>query len=296
MSSLTVQSAVLGALGLGLIGCIATRSEDHQGATHFITSVASNPSDFAPTALPHAGGSVAISMMPVAGSNSGFVPPPPPPTSMVGGAVPTTSAPGAPTVPVAQGRAGAGAAIGGGAAGAPAAPGLPTSLAGSMSVAMAGSAAPPSVGMLTVDFKTVTQGGLYSPANVGAVWIETGSGMFVKTLEKWGSIRAGNLTRWNTASGGWGSIFGGGNTADQMDAVSKATQRGYGAHHEMWAMKDAMGKVVADGKYNLVIELCEDEFRPGASADVAFEKGPEPQKVMAPDKAPYTGLTLSYQP
>jgi hypothetical protein len=169
-------------------------------------------------------------------------------------------------------------------------------MAGSTAMAMAGAAAPQGIGTLTVDFKTVSQGGLYSPANVGAVWIETSSGMFVKTLEKWGSIRAGNLTRWTQASGGWGSIFGGGNTADKMDAISKATLRGYGAHHEMWSMKDAMGKVVPDGKYNLVIEACEDEFQPGASATVEFIKGPEPQNVMAPDKAPYTGLTLSYQP
>jgi hypothetical protein len=53
------------------------------------------------------------------------------------------------------------------------------------------------VGVLTLDFTTVNQRGRYAPQNVGAVWIETDAGMFVKTLERWGQIRANHLTRWN---------------------------------------------------------------------------------------------------
>jgi len=150
--------------------------------------------------------------------------------------------------------------------------------------------------MLTVDFKTVTSGGTYAPRNVGAVWIETGAGMFVKTLERWAGVRANHLSAWNAASGGWGSLFGGGNAADMMDAVSRATLRSHEMHHVTWNMKDAMGKVVPDGMYNLAIECTEDNFRAGPNGKVAFMKASSPQMVMAPDKAPFSGFVLKYQP
>ena len=161
----------------------------------------------------------------------------------------------------------------------------------------AGAPAPSAAaGTLTVDFKTVTQRGTYAPRNVGAVWIETGAGMFVKTLERWAGIRANHLTRWNSASGGWGSIFGGGNTADMMDAVSRATLRSHEMHHVMWNMKDSTGKLIADGMYNVVIECTESSFGSGPNASVPFMKGPTPQMNTAPDKAPYSGFSLKYQP
>jgi hypothetical protein len=168
--------------------------------------------------------------------------------------------------------------------------------AGGAAVAGAPAAPGGSTGTLTIDFKSVNQGGRYAPRNVGAVWIETSSGMFVKTLERWAGIRANHLTRWAMASGGWGSIFGGGNTADQMDAVSRATLRAHEAHRLTWDLQDAGGKLVPDGSYNVVIEVTEDNFVAGAFAAVAFQKGPAPQMVMAPDKAPYSGLVIRYQP
>jgi hypothetical protein len=67
-------------------------------------------------------------------------------------------------------------------------------------------------------------------------------------------------------------------------------------HHVTWDMQDGTGKVVADGMYNLVIECTEDNFRAGPNAKIPFMKGPEPQMVKPADKAPYTGLMLSYQP
>jgi hypothetical protein len=161
----------------------------------------------------------------------------------------------------------------------------------------AGAAAPTtSAGMLTIDFKSVTSNGQYAPRNVGAVWIETSGGKFVKTVEKWGNVRANHLTAWNAASGGWGSLFGGGNAADMMDAVSRATLRSHEMHHDMWNMKDTTGKVVPDGMYNVVIEVTEDNRRAGPVGRVAFVKGPAPQMVNAPDGGPFSGFVLSYQP
>ncbi|HKU43148.1 MAG TPA: DUF2271 domain-containing protein, partial [Polyangiales bacterium] len=171
-------------------------------------------------------------------------------------------------------------------------------LAGMPAVAPTAGAAAPSggPGKLSVAFKSVSLGGRYAPRNVGAVWIETSSGMFVKTLERWAGIRGVHLTRWTMASGGWGSLFGGGNTADMMDAVSRATLRNHEMHQVMWDMQDASGKTVPDGKYNVMIEVADDNFAASASGSTAFEKGPAPQTVMAPDKSPYAGLVVTYQP
>jgi hypothetical protein len=284
-------------LCLTLPACVAVRHDDPQGSAHFSASITPGSADYSPlTAAAGAGA-------PPKAQSGSFAPPPPPPNAGAGSAVSTLpTVPTGPTAPAGPvtGSAGAAAAVGGsGATGVMhAAAGAGAGMAGTGAAATAGAGATTGdhAGTLTIDFKTVTQGGQYAPQNVGAVWIETASGMFVKTVERWGSIRASHLTRWTMASGGWGSIFGGGNSADQMDAVSKATLRSHGAHHDTWDMKDTTGKVVADGKYQVVIEVTEDNFRAGASAEVPFDKGAMPVMINAPDMAPWAGLTLSYQP
>ena len=161
---------------------------------------------------------------------------------------------------------------------------------------MESSAAPVSAGTLTIAFTSVNQGGRYAPRNVGAVWIETSAGMFVKTIERWAGIRANHLTRWAQASGGWGGFFGGGNTADRMDAISRATLARHEKHMLTWDMKDLQGQIVADGKYKVGIEVTEDNFTPGANTLVEFDKGAAAQTVMPPDREPYSGLIITYQP
>ena len=151
-------------------------------------------------------------------------------------------------------------------------------------------------GQLTVTFTSVSQGGRYSPRNVGAVWIETGSGTFVKTFERWAGVRATHLSVWAGASGGWGSFFGGGNTEDKADAVSRATLSRHEAHMVTWDMHDLKGQVVPDGKYKIGVEVADDNFATAGSGYVEFEKSPSGTMVMAPDQTPFTGLVIKYQP
>lgn len=283
-----------GALALSLVSCVDARPEDPLGQTQFVSSNVPSSADYTAAAATGGGGRPSappVGASPVAGTGN-VVPPPvgatPPP--------PAAAAAGSGAMP----RAGAAAAPSGsmGAAGARPGSAGSTALAGMGGASVAAGAAAPATGqgMLTVDFKSVTSNGQYAPRNVGAVWIETSSGMFVKTLEKWGNVRANRLTAWNAASGGWGSFFGGGNTADMMDAVSRATLRSHEMHHDTWSMKDATGKVVPDGMYNIVIEVAEDERRAAPVGRAAFVKGPAPQMVNAPDMPPFSGLVLSYQP
>jgi hypothetical protein len=152
---------------------------------------------------------------------------------------------------------------------------------------------------VTIEFTTATYGGRYAPANYGAVWFETPSGMFIKTAKRWaGTIHAGDLATWTAASGGWGSIFGGGNMADMMDAMSSATLRTHQSHVVMWNLKDVNKQLLPDGEYVAVVEMTEDRAadRKGPVARIRFTKGPNPQMVEAPAVETITGIVLRYMP
>jgi hypothetical protein len=150
-------------------------------------------------------------------------------------------------------------------------------------------------GALMIAFTTATNG-RYAPHNAGAAWIETSSGVFVKTLERWAGVEARALTRWTMASGGWGNLFAmNPNPGDMMDAISRATLRMHETHELTWNLKDAHGAVVLDGPYQIVIEVV-DSNDGSVSSVVPFQKGRDPVTFMPRDMPPYTGFTLVYQP
>jgi len=151
-------------------------------------------------------------------------------------------------------------------------------------------------GTLTIDFSTVSNGGRYSPRNVGAVWVVSPSGTFVKTLERWAAARARYLAKWGSVAPPWSAFFGIGAPPDELDAVSRATLGSHKAHHLTWDLQDPAGMVVPDGMYTVWFELADDDNKPSAKASATFEKGPAPSSVSPPDMAPYTGLKMMYQP
>jgi hypothetical protein len=138
-------------------------------------------------------------------------------------------------------------------------------------------------------------GGRYSPRNVGAIWIEDGSGKFVKTIERWAAIRSGDLRRWSSASGGWGFSFFGAPSAspDAVDAVTAATLTTHKAHNPTWTMKDGSGAVVADGSYKVVLEVADGS---NAVTELMFTKGPMAQTVTAPAGRGFASFTATYTP
>jgi len=163
----------------------------------------------------------------------------------------------------------------------------------------AGSAAEPeptgAPGSLMVSVMSAAVGGRYAPRNVGAIWIETGSGEFVKTIERWAGIRANDLRAWNQASGGWGfSFFGPPSSPDAVDAVTAATLRGHQMHSPTWAFKGADGMVVPDGAYKVVMEVADGS---AARSEVMFTKGPMPQTVMGSSGGRgYASFAVTYSP
>lgn len=152
-----------------------------------------------------------------------------------------------------------------------------------MDMGTGGSGAMPATLMLTFDVTTVNQRGRYAPRNVGAIWIETQSNAFVKTLQVWARTRGRYLTRFNSEAGG-----------SRVDAVTSATLGQYGAHHVTWDFTDANGAVVPADDYKLLIEVTDHDGM-GQSAEVPFTFSNEPMTLMASDQQYYTGMQIVVQ-
>jgi hypothetical protein len=140
----------------------------------------------------------------------------------------------------------------------------------------------------TFNATTVTAHGQYSPKNVGALWIEDGSGKFVKSLEVWGSQRLSNLTAWVNNSGN-----------NKVDAVTSATHSNHGPHSDHWDCSDVNHASVPNGAYQGCVSFAEDDsfFGFGAAAHVActpFNKG-APGTVTPPNQANFTNMSLTMQ-
>ena len=133
---------------------------------------------------------------------------------------------------------------------------------------------------LTFDVLTHSQGDRYAPHNVGAIWIETSSGTFVKTLETWYWVRGRHLTKFMSEAGG-----------SQVDAVTGATLPSHTMHRTTWDLTDVNGQVVPDGAYQVLIEVA-DSNSGGQWTSVPFTKGVA-GRVTPPDQAFYTAMTLT---
>jgi hypothetical protein len=288
-----MRTTLLGAAVLALVACASNEpNDDYLGGVTGTAAVGGGPvagaSGQAGGAAPPVGAAPmagAGSMLGGSGGSGGNLAP--------GGA----GGQGGATAPAAgsggggEGASGAGAGGMGGNAG--------QAGAGSGGAPMGGTTGGSTAGTVTVQFTTITYGGEYAPANYGAVWIEDASGKFIKTAKRWaGTTHASDLATWTMVSMGWGSIFGGGNMADMVDAVSSPTIRMHQAHMVTWNMKNAEKQLVADGEYTAVIEMTESRARDrnGPLLRIEFTKGPSPQMVMPPDEMNFKGISLSYTP
>jgi hypothetical protein len=154
--------------------------------------------------------------------------------------------------------------------------------AAGMGGAAGGPALPAGLSQLSFQVLTHSQGGKYAPKNVGAIWIETSTGAFVKTLEVWAGTRARYLRRWTSEA-----------RSSRVDAVSSATLRGHATHTATWDCTDAAGSAVAPGAYKVVIEVT-DYDGAGQSAEVPFTSD-QPGMITPPDMPAYTGMLLRLQ-
>ncbi len=137
---------------------------------------------------------------------------------------------------------------------------------------------------MTVDFQvtTSTPGGNYSPRNVGAIWIESSTGDFVKTLKVWGNNRRQYLYTWNNRSGG-----------NTVDGVTGATYSSHGTRSAHWNFTDFNGDTVAIGDYSLRLELT-DQHAQGPLYSFSFPFMGATETVTPPEQSNFHNMQLSY--
>ena len=128
----------------------------------------------------------------------------------------------------------------------------------------------------------------YGPRNVGAIWIETQDGSFVRTLEVWGDTRREHLLAWRVAS-----------DENDVDAVTASTMKTHATHVATWDLTDLDGQPVEPGSYRLRVEFTEDNSNDNAKAgpqiDLAFDLDGIPERVHTPssgDADAFTDLLL----
>lgn len=149
-----------------------------------------------------------------------------------------------------------------------------------------GGTTPPAQGALTkltFSVKTAPNGGRYKPKNIGAIWVETSDGKFVKTLERWARIRARFLKTFAAASNN-----------DLTDAVTSATLTTHKEHKVTWDLTDRSDARVKDGKYRLAIEMT-DKDAAGALLYVPFTLGRAPVRLTPTSTAQFSAMSLTIE-
>jgi hypothetical protein len=146
--------------------------------------------------------------------------------------------------------------------------------------------------LVTFAVTTVTMNGRYAPHNSGAIWVETASGAFVKTLEYWGysfGLRSTYAVPWLESSKG-----------NLVDAVTAATRTTHGPLNATWNCKDTAEHLVPRGKYRACVTVAEDNRLPYADAGapqpvlcVPFTAGEGPFDLSPPDAPPFLDLHVS---
>jgi hypothetical protein len=137
--------------------------------------------------------------------------------------------------------------------------------------------------VLTVNVTTQTYGGRYATRNVGAIWVEDASGVFVKTLEVWAERREPHLHSWLDSSNG-----------SRVDAISAATSQGHPARKPTWNCRDENDEVVPDGAYRVRVEFTENASE-GEATEMAFTKSLTPETKSFPDTQYIADMSLDFK-
>ncbi len=133
---------------------------------------------------------------------------------------------------------------------------------------------------LRIRVRTTTNNGRYSPRNIGAIWIETAQGQFVKTVERWAKTRVRWLTKWNASSAG-----------NIVDAVSGATMTSHTTHDRMWNLKNVTECEIPNGDYRVMIEMT-DTNATGPSTSIPFTVNGSAQTVTPTETANFHDLLV----
>lgn len=143
-------------------------------------------------------------------------------------------------------------------------------------------------GSVRITATSTTKGGVYAPANVTAVWIEDAQGNFVKTIDRWASVRAQYLLEWNAAAG-----------PGDVDSVSGASRSDHTTPLTIeWKLK-VNQQVVPDGTYTIRMESAESNaVNPNENNEgtFTFVKGAAPQSQTGLSNGGFTNVSIEFTP
>ncbi|MFZ5939083.1 MAG: DUF2271 domain-containing protein [Bacteroidota bacterium] len=139
-------------------------------------------------------------------------------------------------------------------------------------------------GSVTFSVKTVSNGTGFSPKHVLAIWVEDGSGNFVKTLKLQADKRKQYLYTWNAKSLG-----------NTVDATTGATLSSHIRHTVSWDLTNTSHALVADGSYSFVIEYT-SEHAQGPKTTVSFTKSADEVHVSPANLSYFIEMDLLYTP
>lgn len=138
---------------------------------------------------------------------------------------------------------------------------------------------------LRAQWRTRSHGGEYARENVGAAWVETAGGAFVRTLIVWAEVRREHLVRWQSVADG-----------NVVDAVTGATRGGHRTSEVAWDLRDAGGQAAAPGDYRLMLEFTESNSNKGDPAgprlELPFTLGAGPSLPTAPPQPYYRDVLV----
>ena len=140
------------------------------------------------------------------------------------------------------------------------------------------------VGTLTVSTLTSSAGGPYAPRNVLAIWVETNTGKFVKTLLVYAAERKFDLTNYMSNTSG-----------NATDAKTGATQLSHSTRTCTWNGKDASGNLVANGNYKLCMELS-DSNGTGTFKSVIFAKDTIASSQNPGNMSCFSNISIKWTP
>lgn len=140
-------------------------------------------------------------------------------------------------------------------------------------------------GTLAVNVTTSTYNGQYAPRHVLAIWVESSSGTFVKTLLVNAAARRQDLTQWISSTSN-------GNTTD---AIIGATMNSHIAVSCTWNGTNTSGTIVGDGAYKLKVEYTESNGS-GKVATFTFNKGTVSDSQIPASFSGVTVNTLTWTP
>ena len=134
-------------------------------------------------------------------------------------------------------------------------------------------------GFLTFSFNQPQPTSPPGTKNVLAVWIESNSGTFIKTVVRyWGNGTKDHLPVWKSKSG-----------QNTVDAISGATLKSstnptaFGTKTLIWNGKDINGNIVADGTYKVWLESAwQNNLAPNTHNEIisfSFTKGPNAEHL-----------------